>query len=415
MASPIQALINTFTDVFETQVTKTTTNESNLGGHYAYSPERWRLFDGTGTRLFPEYESDVNALNEYTHTGDYHELSPAAGETVVFETAERYRYIVQYELEATFALALNQELSGDDRVRWGYYDDADGWFLEHNGGHAPDEVDMVARRDGSEVYRSPRTIESADLLNNTRFGIETAWYDVSRQKWTQSYGKDGRQINATVGRESLFGERGPSTGNLHLRYEVTADASTSDLVLEAGSCALVTKGSGADNTRSKGKYYQDTVDDSGTWTPVRAYREVPEKQVVNNQLLRFSLVSYSQDTVIEAAILAFDKSNVTFTDADAWGTPDVWSAANTAMETRADVDTVADSTGSLVATADDPGGFQNGYAVLAPTSGNQFQKGASEQNLGVKRNLPNGDVAVLLVNAGQAGDLGHVEAWEQDF
>jgi len=404
-------VIPEWADVFGDQSTKTTTNESNLAGHYAYSPERWRLFDGQGTRLFPEYDS----VPQYTHAGDYHELSPNAGETVIFETAERYRYVVQYELEATWALALNQELSGDDYIRWGYYDDSDGWFLEHNGSHARDAVDMVALRDGSEVYRTTTTIDTDDLLNNTRFGLETAWYDVSRQKWSQSYGKDGKQVNKTVGRESLFGERGPSTGNLHLRFEVNADANTSDLSLEAGSCALVTKGSGADNLRSKGKYYQDSVDDSGTWSPVRAYREIPEKGVINNQVLRFGLISYSQDTPVEAAILAFDKSNVTFSGTDSWGVPDVWNTSNTAMQTRSDVDTFADSSGSLVTTADDPGGFQAGYAVLAPTSGNQFQKGASEQNLGVKRNLPNGDVAVLLVNAGSAGDIGHVEAWEMDF
>jgi len=234
-------------DVFGSDTVKTVSNESNIAGHYPYSPERWRLFDGdkaTGTRLAPEYDD----VPEYNHVGDYHELRPSGGQTVVFESAERYRYVVSFETEASFALAINQELQGDDYVRCGFYDGTDGWFLEHNGDHAPDMVDMVLLRDGTEVYRTRTTLESDDLLNNTRLALETAWYDVSRQRWSQSYGEDGEQVNKTIGRESHFDERGSKKGNQHLRFEVQADPDTTGLVLEAGSTALITKGGGNDVT-----------------------------------------------------------------------------------------------------------------------------------------------------------------------
>jgi len=152
-------------DVFGSDVSKTVTNTSNLAGHYSYSPERWRLFDGgkaTGDRLEPEY----NTVDEYNHTGDYHELKPAAGQTVIFESAERYRYVVSYEVEASFTLAINQELQGDDYVRCGFYDGTDGWFIEHNGDHAPEEVDMVLLRAGSEVYRTLTTLSTDDLRDS---------------------------------------------------------------------------------------------------------------------------------------------------------------------------------------------------------------------------------------------------------
>lgn len=418
MVSPIKALINAFSDVFRTQVTKTTTNESNLAGHYPYSPERWRLFKGStasGNRLFPEYDS----VPEYNHAGDYHELMPAGGETIIFETAERYRYVVQYELNATWAWAINQPLEGDDYVRCGYYDGTDGWFLEHNGGHATDDVDLVLLRDGTEQYRVTREVSKGGFQTNTRFGLETAWYDITRQRWTQSHSDDGDQVNYQIGKASNDDTRGPKAGNQPLRYEVHADASTTGLTLEAGSTALVTKGSGADNVRSKGKAWvgddAGTIGTADTWVPLRAYREIPGKDVVNSQVLRFSIISYDSDVPVEAAILSFDETNVTFAGTDTWATPDVWARTNNAIETRADVDQFADADGNLVASTTSPGGFQVGYAVLAPTSGNQFQKGASETNLGVKRNLPNGDIAVLVAKAGQAGDMGHVEAWEQDW
>jgi len=104
------------TDVFGSQSVKNVSNETNLAGHYAYSPERWRLFDGdkaTGTRLAPEYDD----VPEYNHVGDYHELKPSGGQTVVFESAERYRYVVNFETEVSFTPRINQELQGDDYVR----------------------------------------------------------------------------------------------------------------------------------------------------------------------------------------------------------------------------------------------------------------------------------------------------------
>jgi hypothetical protein len=407
-----------WTDVFETQTVKTTTNDSNLAGHYPYSQERWRVFKGsndTGNRLFPEY----NSVSEYNHAGDYHELQPAAGETIILESAERYRYSVQYELEATWAWAINQSLQGNDYVRCGFYDGTDGWFLEHNGGHSDREVDLVLLRNGSEQYRVTELISTSGFQTNTRFGLETAWYDITRQKWTESESDDGDQRNETIATVSNDDARGPRSGNQLLRFEVQADAATTGLVLEAGSAAIVTKGGGEDNTRSKAIAWvgdeTDTIGTADTWVPLRAYREIPDREVVNNQLLSMSILSYSQDTPVQLALQSFDETNVTFDGTDSWATPDTWSRTNNALEVRADVNEFADATGTLTTTATDAGGHQIGYAVLTPTSGNQFQKGASEVELGTKRNLPNGDVAVVLGYAGATGDIGHAETFEEDW
>lgn len=403
-------------EAFGDRVVKTTTNESNLAGHYPYNPERWRLFKGStasGNRLFPEYDS----VPEYNHAGDYHELQPAAGETLIFETAERYRYIVQYVLEATWALAINQPLQSGDYVRCGLYDGADGWFLERNGGHADDAVDIVMLREGSEVYREPGTLGQyrGDLQTNTRIALRTAWYDVTRQEWAQSYSYQGTQRNEEIAKASADDVRGPSKGNLTLRFEVQASPDTDNLVLEAGSAALVTLGSGEDNTRTKAKYWVDPVNDTGTWTPIRAYRERDGYSVVNNQLLSLDVVSFDGDVPIELCMLSFDETNVTFDGTDSWSLPDVWHQQNNAIETRSDVDTFVDDTGTAVTTAANPGGFQIGYATLAPTTGKSFKEGASEATIGAKRNIPNGDVAVLLAYTAAIGDVGHAEKFEQDW
>ena len=416
--SRIQDFFRETRDVFNDDTAKTTTNESNLAGHYPYSPERWRLFTGSvasGNRLFPEYEPDINDLPEYTHAGDYHRLQPAGGETVIFETAERYRYTVQYELEATWAWAINQPLQGDDYVRCGFYDGTDGWFLEHNGGHATDEVAVVVLRDGTEQYREVVEVYKGGFQTNTRFALDTAWYDVTRQQWEQSYSEDGLQRNKTIARVSNDDSRGPKKGNQPLRYEVQADAGTTGLELEAGSTALITKGSGGDNFRGKTKAYTDTLETTDAWVPLRAYREDPSKDVINNQLLSFSILGFGGQNKVEGTILAFDETSVTFTGTDSWDAAPIWNDANNSMQVRSDVDQFADSTGTLVSTVDDPGGHQIGYSVLAPATGNKLDKGASETGIGVKRNLPNGDVAVLLANSTDTGDLTHGESWEQDW
>jgi hypothetical protein len=106
---------------------------------------------------------------------------------------------------------------------------------------------------------------------------------------------------------------------------------------------------------------------------------------------------------------------VTFDGTDSWGQPGIWESANNAMQVRSDVDTFADQNGDLVSTATDPGGHQVGYSILTPTSGNKFDKGASETDLGIKRNLPNGDIAVVLAKSADTGDVTHAETWEQDW
>jgi hypothetical protein len=401
-------------DVFQAQVSRRTTNESNLAGHYEYNPERWRIYktnNDESNRLYPEY----NTVSEYNHTGDYHELKPAGGETIIFESAERFRYTVQYELEFTWAWAINQSLSGDDYVRIGYYDGDDGWFMEHNATHSSNEADFVLLREGSEQYRNTGTVGKGGFQTNTRFGLETAWYDVTRQRWTQSYSENGEQRNPVIAKESNDDSRGPATGNQHLRYEVKADANTSGLILEAGSCAVVSKGSGKENLRVKSAYFKDSVGSTSTYEPIRAFRGNSTNEVVNNQIVGIDALSYSSDTDTEVIMTAFSSENVTFGGGDSWSTPNAWGSLNSSVETRTDVSNIVDSGGSSTTTATDPGGFQIGFTTLIPTSGNQFQKGVSRSGQGAKRNLPEGDIGVVLVNVGQTGDLGYGVTWEQDW
>lgn len=403
------------TDVFEKLIADSTTNNSNLASHYPYSPERWRLFKGdtsSGNRLFPEY----NSVSEYNHAGDVHELKPAAGETIIFESAVKYSYTVAYELAVSFAVRINQSLQSGDHVRFGYYDGTDGWFFEVNDTHGSNEADFVTLRSGSEKQRKTIKLQKQVFGESlVRFEILTAWYNISRQLLKQSYSENGYQENPVVGRASIDDGKGPEIGNLNLRYEVKAGSSTSNLVLEAGSAALITRGNEIDNTRSKSKLFQDDFAAADTWVPLRAFREEPDKDIVNSQLLSLKVLSFDSNDTIEIAALSFDETNVTFTGTDSWDTPDIWSGQNNALQTRSDVSQVADQNGTLVADALDPGGFQVGQAVLSPTDGKQFKKGVIETEVGVKRNIPDGDIIVIMAKSTGVGTVGYVANFEQDW
>lgn len=100
----------------------------------------------------PEY----NSVSQYEHTGKVHRLKPNAGETVLFRSAERPSYVVQYESAYSLAFSANKKasgLSGDDRIRVGRFCDGDGWAIEFNSGHSDNRSDLIILRGGSVVRR----------------------------------------------------------------------------------------------------------------------------------------------------------------------------------------------------------------------------------------------------------------------
>lgn len=288
-------------DVFGNDISDRT-NVIDLAAHYPYSPVRWRLFVD-GSRVFPEY----NTVSQYTHDTDRHLLEPNAGETVVFESTERPRYVVQYEVAATFAWMLGQSLADGDRARVGLYDGTDGWYFEQRGAdHADDEGDLVIERAGSTVYAATDITLGVPTTQFARLRLQTGWYDVTINQWEQSYARRSTdatdqtwvQKNKAVGWTAAPEQRGPRTGNLPLHYEITASDTTTDLTMEAGSCAQVNLGRTVPLTRDKVTFRTVTLDTANAWVPVCAYRVDPERDIVNVQVEDFTLreIATSADT-----------------------------------------------------------------------------------------------------------------------
>ena len=404
-------VIPEWADAFGSQIAQGTTTDAEIASHYIYNPERWRVFVD-GTRQFIQY-GDVD---QYTHNNSEHEIQPNAGETVVFETAERFRYTVQFELAATWAAAINQELQDGDRLRIGLFDDSDGWFIEHNDTHGVQEADLVVRSGGSESQRLENQDIHAPITTLARFLLETGWYRVTRQRWERSYPRDGEQKNPEIGTTGDTSVDGPEVGNFPLRYEVTAGSGTSNLTLRAGSTALVTYGDQSGRFREKTHSFEYSISSTDTWVPISALRIDPEREITSVQLQNTDIVAFSGSGDVRVMPIAVDPTK---TDAGSWQTPIEHSDRNSVIEiagtrTTPDVTTFPDNTGTVGTSADNPGGYQLGYGSWY-TSGTGSKSSVSSGATTRKREVTGGDVCVFLANASTTGDMTVEVISEQDF
>lgn len=401
-------------DAFENQVAERT-NVLDLAAHYDYSPERWRLFVD-GSRVFPEY----NTVSQYNHAGDVHEIQPAAGETVVFESAERPRYVVQYELAATWAFAINQSLSDGDSFKIGLYDGTDGWYMEQLGSkHSDTEADFVNERGNTEQYRK----ENVDIHKATtafsRLKLTTGWYNITRQKWERSYSNNGEQQNPLIGKFSYDTGRGPKVGNLPIHFEITADANTTGLTLEAGSAAQVNLGSTIAQTRTKTAPETVTINTSGTYVPLFALQNTNNQEVTNVQLTDTAIREFGVSADVTVIAIACDPSKVLdgngneLTDAD-YSAPPELSDYNNVIQSTTAVEQFPDSTGTPVTSADDPGGYQVGHDSLYTGGGNSVTESVGVTGQ-AKRSIHPRDTIVFVANTGSTGDITVEYRLEQDW
>lgn len=400
-----------YTDAFGRRVTKRTNFESEIGSHYSYNPERWRLYVNDN-RQFIQY----NSVNQYAHNGSEHVLSPSSGETLVLESSERPRYTVQYEIAATWALALTQELASGDRLRVGLYDGTDGWYLEQTGSHAPDTADLVVESAGTVTDRATDVDIHTATTNLARFLLRTGWYRVTRQIWERSYVVDGDQQNPVIGRTGDLDTEGPKVGNLPLRFELTASSTTQDLSLRAGSTAFITYGDPGERVRQKTHSFTASIGTTGSWVPVHAIRVDPSREIVNTQIADADIVAFSGSGDVRVMPVSVDPSK---TDASSWQTPVEHSAMNSVVEIAGSrsspaVTTFPDSAGGVVSSAANPGGYQLGYsswyATGTGTKTNVFSGGKTR-----KRGIESGDIAVFLANASTTGDITVEVITEQDW
>jgi hypothetical protein len=108
-----------------------------------------------------------------------------------------------------------------------------------------------------------------------------------------------------------------------------------------------------------------------------------------------------------------DSGGNALVDAD-FSTPEDFNAQNNVIETTSAVDQVADSTGTLQTTVDNPGGWQLSRGEIFTGGGNSTQ-GVTTTSSNVKRPLHPRDYMVILGRSSSTGDVTYRLDMDQDW
>lgn len=421
-------------EAFDRDVSLSTTNEADISGEYPYNPERWRFYVN-GTRQLLQY----GTVPEHTQEADYQAITPQAeDDTVTLQSAERFRYVVQFVIEWSLALTLNQELQSGDVLVVGYGDPdlanatgtdpfgpaADGWFVSQEGADAVDEAVISEVRAGTVVEAQPIKLNKL-FQTQGRLAGETNWYNVGETAITETdtipdqRGRDqgppgNRQRNDRLGRVASNDGRGPEGANKHLTVSLKAGVDgAGTTTAEVGSMGLRTLGDVTALLRRKSAIDEVTVEngDSGTYEPVFAMRVDPDRRYVNTQLRQVLGIEFGGNADIAILTIAADPSN---TDASGFDTPEQHAETNSVLEVTDSVTTFPDTTGAEVSTATNPGGYQLSYDTLF-TAGSGQESVSPATDRVAKRSIHNGDIAIVLANAAGTGDLTIQYQVEQDW
>lgn len=423
-ADDVEAAILNNLDAFGRLGVRGETNEADLAAHYPASPERYRIYVD-GTRQFYQYASDPTNPSgiPYKHATDVHELSPAAGETVTFYTAERFRYVVQYIKALSWAMEFSRDLEAGEYVIVGAVSgtpgsldpndngsDVDGWPIKYGPDIAPDGSQVEAYETRAGTIKDTETLMLANTRGEwARYLQEPNWYNVGNNPITETYTRDGQQINEVRGRNSVDKDRGPESGNVRVAVEV--HAASSGLTVDFGSVGVATRGDVGAITKPKGAEFTGlSHSGGGGYEPLVALRIDPSRDLVNIQLTRLDPLA-TPGTADQLLAVSVDpsKTDADFNDPDDDGTsegaraPPEHNDANSALQFTKAVSTIPDSGGSVVSSATEPGGWQVGHTASRSDNKNDPPVGAGQTR---KRAIGlDGDVTIILGKSGTSGNF----------
>lgn len=398
----IKRILSDNRDTFGNQVADRL-NLLDIATHYNFSPERSRLFRN-GSREFPQY----NSVSQFSDNADHWLLQPDAGDTMHIESAESGTYVVNWELQGSWALQLNQSLTSGDKLRWGPAGPNNGWLLEQDGSkHTDTQADIIELSGGTETTQ----LENVDLPKPTtewwRWECQFSWYSVGNQEWYCSYTEDGESFYEKFAQTSNDANRGPETGNLNLWYEIQADSGTSGLELEVGSMGMIVRGNPTSLNRDKQQFKQVTVTGStNTWEPIYAIRIDPDNDQVNCQFRELDILDYAANDDLELVVSGFDPSKTDISESD-WSVPDYHHSFNSVMQETTNVSQVADNSGTQkdLTSSDKFGGYT--IASGADIDGGNTEGSAADQNQGrvEKKAVLQSDHYVFLVRTGTVDNV----------
>lgn len=411
------------TDALGSNIVQNTRNVADLAGHYPFSPERFRLYiDGNRQNI------QYGAISQYNKQIDYHELIPNQGEVVTLKTAERFRYVVGFIIEPSYALAVSRSLEEGDKIVFGLGKDdlendmanADGWFWIYTPDLGDNQIRMSEYRNGTEVDFNIVSLQKA-LQIWKRLANRINWYNVGNNEGIETYTEDGEQYNPLVGKTSVDNGRGPELGNHRVTFSIRRGASSSPITLEVGSIGVKTLGGVTSIKRSKIGESSYTFTTINEWVPILALRTKDTHKMVSTVLSDINIVEWGGAGDVEVLVknhdpsLVLDSGGNVLVDSD-FSTPELMTKINTSIEVTKNVAQAPDKNGTPQSSIlQGPlGGYTVGYSSFLQEGSGQ-NKVRNQNSLQVKRLVPDGDITVFWARAENAETAKFQYVTEQDW
>lgn len=392
----LKNLLFTSTDSFGNRLTRGTKNTVDVPSFYEFNEERHRLFQDD-VRVLPE-----DIPTKFTDREGNYLLEPDAGEKLEIRTAERPRYVVGYEAEASASMQAETALGDGDTVTVGLADRQEplnAAFFEINGGS---DNRLVLIGQGSEVATD--TFEFPDGVDETtpiRYEIQFNWYNVGRYLFRISFTDESqdagsRQINTIVGELVVDDDFATGDAAQHIFHEI--DAANSGNQISVGSYGYQILGDTSSTVRHKaarltGLSYSGT----GNYEALAGVRVDKPRGNVFTQLVDLSV--FPDGGSGELLVIVVNEDH---TDASDFSTPPEQTQKDSVIEQTTNITTYPDPDGNLVTDAADPNGYQIGFSSFE-SAGTGTNSRAAEKTLNVqKRPLYEDDVAVFLYKADTA-------------
>lgn len=310
----------------------------------------------------------------------------ANASTESLETVERLRYIPGYMAEAGIALQIPEAPTGDQEVRWGYWDGSDGAYFGWDSTDLFIETQRGGTRQG-KVYKEDWSGSTHDgFEQNLKDGVVTrlilALYDYGHVRFQMFQRNKDREISSTnLHRESPLGNTTLSKQNLPIRVEVD-NPDTTDFDVFVGGRQMTIRGQFDPTARLNGEFRTDVSLSGTTWVPIMSLRKKAAFDNIGAGFFDVDVIA-TEDVFLQ---IRSDAGSTTDTD---YQTPSNTDAGETAVEV------------DLSPTASITDGFKRYSTIFKGGTGAQSTVGqVLEIDLEYKRERP---VTYFMRTTGAAG------------
>ena len=286
-------------------------------------------------RISVSAETPLSEQEDFTTSGVSHlpnesvyRIRANAG-TESIETVDGLQYIPGYIAEVGIALQIPEAPTGDQEVRWGYFDESDGAYFGWDSTGVFVETLRNGTRQG-KVYQDgwnngAELDPTEPLQNGTITRIILALYNYGSLGF-ELYDRDDetQALNSNIlHNEKLEGETTLSSQDNPIRVEVANPDATDFDVFVADRQATV-RGQFTPNRRIKGERRTDVELSGTTWVPILSFRRKDGFETINTDLFDVS-VKPDEDIFIQVR-----EDAGSTTDAD-YATPQNVNASETAV------------------------------------------------------------------------------------